>query len=288
MFNRSKKHKQKNTATNCIKKFCHIKKNVFLCAKSNLNGIYWNMEKNIEISLLEPNKGQIKGLPRNPRTIKDKRFKALKKSIEDAPEMLALRELLVYPHNGKFVVIGGNMRLKACKELGYKELPCKVIDENTPVEKLREYTIKDNIGFGADDWGALFDDWDLSELEDWGMELKNKKNPYVQNTDSPIYEIQGEEPTIAECINLEDVALKIDKINKAKISKEQKTMLMACAYRFANIHFGNMAEYYAHQNKEMQELMEDLALVIVDFGKAIEMNLVEMDARMEKIYNAEL
>lgn len=256
--------------------------------KSNLNGIYWNMEKNIEISLLEPNKGQIKGLPRNPRTIKDKRFKALKKSIEDAPEMLALRELLVFPHNGKFVVIGGNMRLKACKELGYKELPCKVIDENTPVEKLREYTIKDNIGFGADDWGALFDDWDLSELEDWGMELKNKKNPYVQNTDSPIYEIQGEEPTIAECINLEDVALKIDKINKAKISKEQKTMLMACAYRFANIHFGNMAEYYAHQNKEMQELMEDLALVIVDFGKAIEMNLVEMDARMEKIYNAEL
>lgn len=287
MFNRSKKHKQRNTAINCIKILPHQKK-CFPLRKSNLNGIYWNMEKNIEISLLEPNKGQIKGLPRNPRTIKDKRFKALKKSIEDAPEMLALRELLVYPHNGKYVVIGGNMRLKACRELGYKELPCKVIDENTPVEKLREYTIKDNIGFGTDDWGALFDDWDLSELEDWGMELKNKKNPYVQKTDSPIYEIQGEEPTIAECINLEDVALKIDKINKAKISKEQKTMLMACAYRFANIHFGNMAEYYAHQNKEMQKLMEDLALVIVDFGKAIEMNLVEMDARMEKIYNAEL
>lgn len=112
MFNRSKKHKQRNTATNCIKILPHQKK-CFPLRKSNLNGIYWNMEKNIEISLLEPNKGQIKGLPRNPRTIKDKRFKALKKSIEDAPEMLALRELLVYPHNGKFVVIGGNMRLKA-------------------------------------------------------------------------------------------------------------------------------------------------------------------------------
>lgn len=128
-------------------------------------------QKIIKIADLEVNRGQIDGLPKNPRTIKDERFKALKKSIEDAPEMLALRELLVFPHNGKFVVIGGNMRLKACKELGYKELPCKVIDENTPVEKLREYTIKDNIGFGADDWGALFEDWNTEELADWGLEF---------------------------------------------------------------------------------------------------------------------
>lgn len=128
-------------------------------------------QKTIKIADLEVNRGQIDGLPKNPRTIKDERFKALKKSIEDAPEMLALRELLVYPHNGKYVVIGGNMRLKACKDLGYKELPCKVIDENTPVEKLREYTIKDNIGFGTDDWGALFEDWNTEELTDWGMEF---------------------------------------------------------------------------------------------------------------------
>lgn len=128
-------------------------------------------QKTIKIADLEVNRGQIDGLPKNPRTIKDARFEALKKSIEDAPEMLNLRELLVYPHNGKFVVIGGNMRLKACKELGYKELPCKIIDENTPVEKLREYTIKDNIGFGADDWGALFEDWNTDELADWGLEF---------------------------------------------------------------------------------------------------------------------
>lgn len=127
-------------------------------------------QKTIKIADLEINRGQIDGLPKNPRTIKDERFKALKKSIEDAPEMLALRELLVYPHNGKYVVIGGNMRLKACKELGYKELPCKVIDENTPVEKLREYTIKDNIGFGDDDWDCLLAEWNVNELEDWGFE----------------------------------------------------------------------------------------------------------------------
>lgn len=129
--------------------------------------------KNIPISKLVCNTGQIDGLPKNPRYIKDYRFEALKRSIQDAPEMLALRELIVVPYNGKYVVIGGNMRLKACKEIGYAELPCKVLDENTPVEKLREYTIKDNIGFGADDMDALANEWDDNELLSFGMELPN-------------------------------------------------------------------------------------------------------------------
>lgn len=130
-----------------------------------------NEQKNIRITELEVNNGQIKGLPKNPRFIRDERFKALKKSIEDAPEMLALRELLVYPHNGKYVVIGGNMRLRACKEIGYKEIPCKVLNEDTPVEKLREYAIKDNVGFGSDDWDIIANEWDTEELQEWGMEL---------------------------------------------------------------------------------------------------------------------
>ena len=75
----------------------------------------------LKLSKLEANKGQIEGLPKNPRIIKDDKFKKLVKSIEDNPEMTSLREILVYPHEGKYVVIGGNMRLKAMKELGYKE-----------------------------------------------------------------------------------------------------------------------------------------------------------------------
>ena len=112
-------------------------------------------QKNIDIRNLEVNKGQIEGLPKNPRFIRDERFEALKKSIEDAPEMLALRELLVYPHEGKYVVIGGNMRLRACTDIGYKEVPCKVLDPGTHVEKLREYVIKDNEAFGQTDWDIL-------------------------------------------------------------------------------------------------------------------------------------
>jgi hypothetical protein len=126
--------------------------------------------KNIPISKLQCNTGQIEGLPKNPRFIKDYRFQALKKSIKDAPEMLNLRELLVFPFKDKYVVIGGNMRLKACKELGHTEIPCKILPENTPVAKLREYTMKDNNAFGETDWDAL-NEWNKEELEEWGMEL---------------------------------------------------------------------------------------------------------------------
>lgn len=130
------------------------------------------MEKrNIKVKDLEVNKGQIFGLPKNPRFIRDHRFAALKKSIEDAPEMLAYRTLLVYPSNGKFVIICGNMRFRACKDIGYTELPCTILPEDTPVAKLREYTIKDNIGFGSDDMDALANEWESEELMEWGMEL---------------------------------------------------------------------------------------------------------------------
>lgn len=145
------------------------------------------IKKNLPISLLEENEGQLSkidpetnqqiGLPRNPRWIRDARFEALKKSIEDAPEMLDLRELMVYSlseikgKDGKYIVIGGNQRLKALRELGYKEVPCKVLDPETPMEKLREYTIKDNEAFGQNDWDVLADEWPQEELEVWGMEI---------------------------------------------------------------------------------------------------------------------
>lgn len=133
--------------------------------------------RNISISKLEINEGQMYGLPRNPRWIRDARYEALKKSIQDAPEMLDLRELLVYPlsdlegHEDKFIVIGGNMRLRACTELGFDEVPCKVLPLETPVKKLREYVIKDNESFGQNDYDILADEWDSGELQDYGMEL---------------------------------------------------------------------------------------------------------------------
>lgn len=127
--------------------------------------------RNIKVSELVLNDGQIEGLPKNPRFIRDERFEHLKKSIEDAPEMLDYRRLAVYPHKGKYVVLCGNMRLRACRELGYKEMPCYVLNAELEAKKLREYVIKDNESFGQNDWDVLANEWDNEELKDWGMEV---------------------------------------------------------------------------------------------------------------------
>lgn len=127
--------------------------------------------KSLSISKLKSNTGQIDGLPANPRVIRDEKFQKLVKSIQDDPEMLELRELIVVPSGKTFVVIAGNMRLRAMESLGYKEAPCKVLDADTPVEKLKAYTIKDNVGFGEHDWDQLANEWDAADLSDWGLDL---------------------------------------------------------------------------------------------------------------------
>lgn len=127
--------------------------------------------QNVPVARLEMNKGQLQGLPKNPRFFRDNRYEAMKKSIEDSPEMLQLRELIVYPHGEKYIVVCGNLRLRACKELGYTELPCKILAEDTPTVKLREYATKDNVSFGENDMDVMMNEWDKSELQDWGIEF---------------------------------------------------------------------------------------------------------------------
>ena len=127
--------------------------------------------QSIKITKLVGNTGQIKGLPKNPRFIRDEKFQKLVKSIQDDPEMLELRELLVIPHDKQYVVIGGNMRLRAMIECGHKDAPCKVLDKATPPEKLRAYAAKDNVGFGEWDWEQLANEWDAVELAEWGLDL---------------------------------------------------------------------------------------------------------------------
>lgn len=128
--------------------------------------------KKIPLSKLHLNTGQIKDVPKNPRFIKDERFAALKKSIEDDPEMLSLRELVAYDNNGELVVILGNMRYRAMKELGYKDAPVKVLPAETDAKKLRAYIQKDNIAFGQNDWDLLGNEWDIEELQDFGLECE--------------------------------------------------------------------------------------------------------------------
>ena len=142
----------------------------------------------ISIDLLEPNEGQYSrideetnrqvGLGRNPRWIRDKRYESLKKSITDDPEYLLYNPLEIFTlshikgKDGKYIVVGGNQRLQACKDLGFTEVPCIVFLPDTSFEKLRAYAIKSNEAYGQNDWDLLSgNEWNQDELEDWGMEL---------------------------------------------------------------------------------------------------------------------
>ena len=125
----------------------------------------------LPLTKLEKNKGQIKDVKANPRIFKDEKFKRLVKSIEDNPEMLALREIIVYPQNDKFVVIGGNARYEALKYLKIKDAPCKVLPVETTPKQMNAYIIKDNASFGDWDWDMLANEWDLEELQDYGIDM---------------------------------------------------------------------------------------------------------------------
>ena len=109
----------------------------------------------------------IKRNPNNPRILKDDKFVKLTQSIKDFPQMLDIRPIVV---NDDMVVLGGNMRLKACKEAGLKEVPVIKVNDLTE-EQQREFIIKDNVGFGEWDWDLLANEWDTDLLEDWGLEL---------------------------------------------------------------------------------------------------------------------
>jgi hypothetical protein len=105
--------------------------------------------------------------PSNPRIIKDDKFKKLVKSIQEFPQMLELRPIVV---DADMVVLGGNMRLKACKAAGLTEVPIVIADQLTP-EQQAEFIIKDNVGFGEWDWDLLANEWDETLLQEWGLDL---------------------------------------------------------------------------------------------------------------------
>ena len=120
--------------------------------------------KLVKISEVKPN-------PKNPRIIKDGKFQKLVKSIQEFPDMLNKRPLIVFTDvDGKYCVLGGNMRLKALNELKFKEIPVIIADEWTEEQK-HEFLIKDNVGFGEWDWDSLANEWDVEKLDDWGLDL---------------------------------------------------------------------------------------------------------------------
>lgn len=164
----------------------------------------------LNLDALELNEGQLKGVPKNPRFIRDEKFQDLKKSIKESPEFLRANTLKVYQlKNGKYIVIGGNMRLRACRELLMKEVPCYVFPKSTTMKKLREYALKDNLAYGQIDWDDIANEWDAEELKEWSFDMpedfKDEFSPLEddeeQDKDSEQQKADETRPEVEELLN---------------------------------------------------------------------------------------
>ena len=173
MFTSSRLHFLQSYKNNIIKKQNAVNYIDHLKGLPNIDTAKLTM---LSMSQIELNTGQLDGLPQNPRSIKKDKFAKLKKNIEDYPEMLAWRSLLVYPiDTGRYVIIGGNMRYQAMKELGHTEAPVFIIPVDTTVERRKAYTILDNNGFGEWNWDLLANEWPDDMLDDWGIDVPTTK-----------------------------------------------------------------------------------------------------------------
>ena len=144
--------------------------------------------KDLPIDQIFENVGQIPDVPENPRRITDEDFELLKKSIQESPEMKNLDEVKVFPFDGNYIAISGNHRLRAYKELEWKNVRCKILPADTPKDKLCEYIMKENMQYASNDPYKL-QSWNQEQLADWGvdvpmMESNINIDEFFENIDS--------------------------------------------------------------------------------------------------------
>ncbi len=222
----------------------------------------------------------------NPRLIKDLKFKKLVKSIKEFPEMLEKRPIVV---DEDMKVLGGNMRLKACKEAGLKKIDVLVAKEWDEKQK-KEFIIKDNLNYGEWDWDDLANDWDVENLRDWGVDVpklldfEDENDIYSKKINAPLYEPREVKPDLTNLFDSSKYEKLIQEIDKSKISDKEKKFLKLAATRHIVFYFDKIADYYSHSKKETKELMENNALVIIDYDKAIRNGYVELQESVYEQY----
>jgi hypothetical protein len=229
---------------------------------------------------------QVKSNPNNPRLIKNDKFKKLVKSVQDFPEMLELRPIVV---DENMIVLGGNMRLKACKEAGLKEVWIEVADLTEQQKK--EFTIKDNVGFGEWEWDMLANDWEQTELEDWGLDIpsfETDEEKYFNeqdlfNIEIPFYIPSEIKPQINELANLNKTKVLIKKIELLQIDNDLKEILKIRASFFTDFNFQKIADYFYKENKEVQEVFKDLGMVILAPKEAVERGFINLKENISEL-----
>jgi hypothetical protein len=205
--------------------------------------------------------------PNNPRVIKDYKFEKLVRSIREFPKMLELRPIVVNEDN---VILGGNMRYRACVEAGIENVYIVKAKDLTEAEQ-KEFIVKDNVSFGDWDFEVLANEWDIKDLEDWSVKV-----PTIKDTEllsgleyKSMYYEPKEKPELKLewCLNLDKYNEKIKALDEFDLTDKQKETLKNFAYRFIKIDYESVANYYYfNATEEEQKAIERLRLVLTDDG----------------------
>lgn len=236
------------------------------------------------MKIIMRNPADLIGAEYNPRQLSEKEHQDLTDSIK----RFGLADPILVNSNDerKDIVIGGHQRLAISKELGIKEVP--TVEHDLTLDKERELNIRLNKNSGSWDMDILANEFDLSDLVDFGFdevdlgfdlgddEAEEDKG-YSTKIDTPVYTPSMDKPPpLSEMIDTSRCDELIEAIEASSLDKKLKEFLKLCSYRHCKINFANVAEYYSHSNKDEQALFEDNALVVIDYGKAIDDGYTQM------------
>jgi hypothetical protein len=237
---------------------------------------------------------------RNSRTHSAEQIAQIAASIK---EFGFLNPIIIDGENG---IIAGHGRVMAAQKLGIDELPCVEAKHLTEAQR-KAYVIADNkLALNAG-WDDNLLKIELNELSEINFDLKiigfepdeikellfdqekekDDESPYSQKVDAPVYQVTGEKPSIENLYDDSKAMGMIEDIKNSNLPENEKNFLMAAASRHIEFNFELIAEYYAHSSKECQELMEDNALVIIDFDKAISQGYVKLNEQLSNIFDME-
>ena len=230
---------------------------------------------------------ELKPLSENPRSSTEEQELNLKRSLE---KFGVVEPIVFNKQTGN--IVGGHFRVRELKKLGIKEVDCVIVDLS--IEDEKELNIRLNANTGEWDYDILANDWNQDELIEWGLDLPewneetdNQDDKYTTKIDTPVYETKNEKPEISVLFDSEKYKNLINEIENSSIPEDIKTFLKGTASRHIVFNYENIADYYAHSDKEVQELMENSALVIIDFEKAIELGFARLSKEIAEQYKDE-
>ena len=231
---------------------------------------------------------------RNYRKHSEENLRLIKKSIDEcgfARSVVIDNDNEIIAGNGVVSSIDDNTKIKIIETDGTDLVVIKRTDLNRTDEKRDKLAILDNstTDLSEFDYDLLKEDFAIDYLKSLGIDIKEEigESKYTRKVNVPIYEIKGEKPEISDMINTERADELIELIKSKNLPSDIEDFFIKTATRLYEYRYDNIAEFYAHQDKDVQEIMEKLALVIIDFDKAIENGYIQLNSFIEDVFLSE-